>query len=637
MMVRRVMMCLWIGIIASALYSQKVVPKNFEKAKKYLKEQKYQKSIDECKDIIQKSPSYSPVYKLIAQAYYTTGDKDNAIQYLIQAIELDGGEDFENYNSVATIQREMGDYEGAVKYYDKYLQKLDSTSSKYQKAQEYLKTCETRAYLKAHPVDFHPIRLEGAVNSDESEYMPSFTLDGQEMVFTRRTGNDEDLYFALLDSSGLYSEVLPFESINSSSNEGMQSISADGRVIFFTICDNRKTFGSCDIFYTVRESKGYTKPKNLGLKINSDAWDAQPSIAADGKRLYFSSRRKGGFGGSDIYVSYLNNRQWSEPVNLGPEINTSDDEESPFIHADGTTLYFRSNGHQGMGDFDIFKASFNPLNKSWSEVQNIGYPINTEANDGAFAVSLDGSKAYYASDALSRNQEGRPNLDILYFDLPMSMRPKPATYVRLFVSDFEGNSLSKVQCDLIDIETDSLIYSGMTNAAGEMLFAIVPGSNYLLGFNKQGYSYRSEHIQLDTVLQFSSPFEMSIVLDKIPDLDKKESPPIVLNNIFFDSGSEVLKPESNSEINYLYQLLHENPNVKIRILGHTDNVGQPVDNQKLSSQRAESVKNALIVKGIMPDRIQALGLGESQPIASNATEEGRKQNRRTEFVLVGSL
>lgn len=481
---------------------------------------------------------------------------------------------------------------------------------------------------KAHPLEIELELLSPSINSPNSEYLPAFTADGETLIFTRRINRQEDFYLSQKTDS-TFSEAVPLNSLNTGNNEGAHCLSPDGNYLFFTGCHREDSQGGCDLYITTKKDGMWIEPINLGPTVNSQKWDAQPSLSPDGKRLYFASERNGGIGKSDIWYVNIENGKWSKPINAGPTINTTEDEASPFIHLDGQTLYFRSNGHVGMGDYDIFLSRW--TGNEWGEIKNLGYPINNSGSEGALSVSPNGEYAYYASDADS------DNLDIYRFGLPEELRPKAVSYFKALVLDSETEQPLNARIEVFNITTDKMFFSSTTNEEGTVLSSILLENDYLIHVSANGYNFYSENIP-KTMGTSSDPTTIIIKLEKlvVEEVLVKESEPVILKNIFFESGSSDLLETSSFEINKLVKLLTDTPEYQIRIMGHTDNVGSETDNQQLSLARAQAVKSALVSKGISSDRIVAKGMGESIPLTSNDTEEGRQQNRRTEFVLISN-
>ncbi len=413
-------------------------------------------------------------------------------------------------------------------------------------------------------------------------------------------------------------------SINTPQNEGAQNISQDGNWLVFTGCNRPDGFGSCDIYISYLTNDGWSEAINLGGKINSDQWDSQPCLSPDKRDLYFSSRRFGGYGGSDLYVSHLQaNGRWSEPENLGPEINTAGDESAPFIHADNQTLYFTSTGLPGYGEEDLFVVRKGDDGK-WGKPLNLGYPINTISHEGTLFIAADGKTAYYASD----RSEGKGGLDIYSFEMREDLRPAKTLWVKGKVFDQKTSAGLPSTVELIDLASKQIISRVQTDETGNYLITLPVGKDYAFNVARRGYLFYSDNYSLKEKAP-DSTYQKDIPLQPI-----EVNAAIVLRNIFFDFNKYDLKPESQVELDKVVQLLQENPTVKVQIEGHTDNVGSATDNQKLSENRAKSVVTYLNSKGIRLERLIAKGFGATKPIADNKTEEGRAQNRRTELKIV---
>ncbi|MBS1934293.1 MAG: OmpA family protein, partial [Bacteroidetes bacterium] len=358
--------------------------------------------------------------------------------------------------------------------------------------------------------------------------------------------------------------------------------------------------------------------------VNSEFWDAAPSLSPDKRDLYFTSNRAGGFGGNDIYVCHrLPNGRWSEPENLGPEINTVGDESTPFIHADNQSLYFTSNGRQGYGGDDLFVTRKDATGK-WSKPENLGYPINTIENEGSIVISADGKTAYYASD----RSDSRGGLDIYTFQLPDNVRPFRTLWIKGKVFDAKTNKGLPSAVELIDLATKQIISKVQTSETGNYFITLPVGKDYAFNVNRRGYLFFSENFPLSKK-EPDSTYNIDIPLQPI-----EANATVVLKNIFFDINKYEIKIESQVELDEVVQLMKDNPTVKIEISGHTDNVGKPSDNLKLSENRARAVVAYLTLKGIDAARLSFKGLGDTKPVADNRTEEGRAKNRRTELRVV---
>lgn len=525
-----------------------------------------------------------------------------------------------------------GKFTEALQKVEQYLQ-LPGLNERSMKAAQYRKSCFSFAvaFAQKHPsvyYEFRPHNLGDSINSAASEYFPSLTVDGKTMVFTRLVNNTNEDFFISEKINGTWTKAtkLPGD-LNTADNEGAQNISQDGRMLVFTGCNMEDGEGSCDIYFSYRNKNGeWGRRINAGPNINTEYWESQPCLSPDKKALYFTARDPSGFGGSDIYVSYLQpNGRWSKPFNLGAHINTKGDESSPFLHADNQTLYFTSNGHTGYGGTDLFVARRQP-DGSWGKPENLGYPINTIDDEGSLIVTADGTTAYYASN----RSEGKGGLDIYTFSMPAHAQPYKTLWVKGRVFDLKtGNGLPS----LVELTTTTEKYrlsEVQTDEEGQYLITLPVGKDYVFNVNRKGYLFYSGNFY------FSKNQPDSIFTLDIPLTPIEANATMVLKNILFETGKYNLEPVSTIELDKLVTLLNENPGLIIEIGGHTDNVGKPQDNLLLSENRAKAVREYLLQKGIAATRIRTKGYGATQPLSDNNTEEGRAQNRRTEIKIIAT-
>jgi outer membrane protein OmpA-like peptidoglycan-associated protein/tetratricopeptide (TPR) repeat protein len=499
------------------------------------------------------------------------------------------------------------------------------------KAGEFRKTTYRFAidYDKTHPEKnyvFKPQNLGDSINTADLEYFPSLTIDGKKMVFTKRIKGNEDFYESDLNNRK-WGKAYPLPgNINSSTfNEGAQNISQDGKWLIFTGCNFPEGLGSCDLYISYLTKNGWSEPANLGPNVNSEFWESTPSLSPDKKDLYFSSNVPGGFGGKDIWVCHRNeNGKWEEPLNLGAEINTPGDESTPFIHADNQTLYFNSTGHPGYSDKpDIFVTRKLPGGK-WSKPENLGYPINTIDDEGSMIVAADGKTAYYSSD----RSDTKGGLDIYTFELRQDLRPLKTLWVKGRVYDIKTKNGLPSSVELTDVNSRQLISKLQTDEDGNYLVTLPIGKEYAFNVTRKGYLFYSENYNISEG-STDSTFEADIALQPV-----EANAHIILKNVFFDTKKTELKPGSVTELDNVVKLMNENPNIKILISGYTDNVGKPADNLALSKGRAVAVVNYLLNKGVKNERLSFKGNGETNPVADNKTEQGRALNRRTELSIV---
>lgn len=608
--------------------------KKYDKAYECLMKKNDLKYLTKIQEIMDVYPDYIDGHKDLAMYYLKSDQKDKAYPHLMILADQDSKLNPRVGGELIDIYEERKEFDKAISTAKKLMadNKLreDSKARLYRRIEEF----EFRKNAYANPVPFSPEKIDSTINTSNSEYLPAFNADGSTMIYTTRntSGNNiqEDLYISTQQEDGSYTQGIVIEELQTEENEGAHTFSKDGTILIFTACDRRDSQGGCDLYISFLKANGWSEPRNLGPTINSRYWDSQPCLSADNKTLYFASKRPKGHGDNDIWMSQLKSiGGWGEPVNLGPVINTSGNEQSPYFHPDNTTLYFESDGHIGMGGGDLFVTR--KTTDGWSEPQNLGYPINNDLHQGALFVDVNGNNAYYASEDTSANIT---HLDIYKFELPDEVKPLANTYFKLSVIDAVTKKPVIALVELRNLNSGNVSVQ-RTNQNGSSMSTLVPG-NFAVTVNKEGYVFHSENINIIAPEGGDDlkPQSFSIELYPIVIEEVKKSEPIILENIFFESGSATLLESSNYEIDKLYQLLSKNENLKIEIIGHTDNVGSDSDNMRLSDSRAKAVYDVLIDKGIDASRLSHKGMGETKPIADNSTPEGQRTNRRTEFIII---
>lgn len=602
------------------------------KALNYLNQEKEDKCISTLLDITKQYPDYAPAFAALGQVYYSKEDYNNACLFYEKSIQIDKDYDLNSFYRLGIIKKQNKEYSKAKEYFNYYIQNQKKPKYRLRKeeSEKEVKNIDFILHALENPVEFQPKNIGKNINDSNYQYLPTLTMDNK-LYFTERKDNNEDFYSADVSSLNADNFSVSLKTklpppLNSEDNEGAASISPDGRFLYFAKCNASDGFGSCDIYVSERNGNAWSKPKNLGENVNSPAWDSQPSIASDGRTLFFVSNREGGFGKSDIYYSYLRkDGTWTKAKNLGEKINTSENEISPFIHPSNTTLYFSSDGHIGMGGQDIFYSKIE--NGKFTSPINIGYPINTDADETCFFVNSEGSIAFYASNAL---EENFGNTDIYFFDLYKQAQPTKVITLKgkILYDDFrKGN---QALLEIKNLKTNRIIASTTSDKTNDKYLLALPiGEEYAMNVTCNGYLFYSENFSLKEINDSISTIEEDITLQAI-----KEGQGVVLKNIFFETNSFELKQESNAELQTLLELMQRNPNIRIEISGHTDNVGKDDYNLTLSENRAKNVKLWLTNNGIDSQRIVAKGYGKTKPIADNTTEEGRQQNRRTEFKII---
>ncbi|MCF8277692.1 MAG: OmpA family protein [Flavobacteriales bacterium] len=621
-------------VLAQMEYStqSKKAIKYFEEALRFYNAKRSQEAIDILEKAIKADENFIEAHMVSGDCYADMGDLKSAISQYQKAVDINSDFFINSYKQLADAQFRTGDYASALSNYKAFMTKKRVNPKIKEVAERYMKNAEFGVVAKENVIPFEPINLGEAVNSDQYEYFPVLTADEQTLIFTRNerrsAGMDyqEDFYVSVKDGDHWSTALSVGPPINTDDNEGAQTITADGQQLFFIGCNRKGGMGSCDIYRSLRNGKDWGRPENLRSPVNSSKWETQPSISSDGKTLYFVSNREGGFGGSDIWVTHLApNNEWSVPRNLGDVINTPFAEETPFIHPDGRTLYFTSNGHVGMGEKDIYMTTLGD-DGNWSEPKNLGYPINTWNDEQGLFVAASGENAYFSSD----REGGFGKLDLYSFKLYEEARPTRVTYVKGKVTDKVTGKPLGAKFELIDLETSQVVVvSSSDNVNGKFLVTLPVDHDYALNVSKDDYLFYSEHFSLPKEQDISKPYRLDVPLQPIKFGEK-----VVLKNIFFETASYELLPESTVELDKLVAFMSNNPSIHIEIGGHTDDVGEASDNQLLSENRAKSVRAYLITNAISADRIQYKGYGEEQPVDTNETPEGRANNRRTEFKVL---
>lgn len=599
---------------------------SYNKALEKAQDGRYKDAIPLLQEAIQRDGKYIEAYLSLAGVYGQTRDHENSILTYEKAFELDRNYTAEYRLPYSINLAGLGQFQKAYDVITAYLENYNPgpntkkaaeyRKKTYQFALDFEKNNPDKAYV------FTPVNMGDAINSKESEYFPTIPIESDKIVYTRRLNNFNEDFFGSVKRGNTWSPSQPLPgNINTPQNEGAQTISQDANWLIYTGCNREGGYGGCDLYISYLTNEGWSEAINLGNKINTEHWDSQPSLSPDKRSLYFASRRPEGYGGSDIYVTNLGaNGKWSAAENLGAEINTAGDESSPFIHADNQTLYFTSNTLPGYGEEDLFLVR-KGANGKWGKPQNLGYPINTIHHEGTLFIAADAKTAYYSSD----RSDTRGGLDIYSFNLREDIRPNKTLWVKGKVFDQKTTTGLPSAVELIDLATKEIISKVQTDETGNYLITLPVGKDYAFNVNRKGYLFYSDNYSLKEKAS-DSVYKKDIPLQPI-----EIAAGVVLKNIFFDFNKFELKSQSQVELDRLVQLLNDNPTVKIRIEGHTDNIGKAPDNLKLSENRAKSVVTYLVSKGVTATRLSSKGFGATKPIAANEDESGRAQNRRTEM------
>ena len=462
------------------------------------------------------------------------------------------------------------------------------------------------------------------------------SADDSVLVFTSKRPNGynerdvytdefhEDIYIAYNSPDGWSNPKGISDNINSSSNDACVGLTPDGQKLF--IYRSTKTedgHASGDIYESNLEGKIWTSPIKLGTNINTGGWEPSAAIYLDRGMLYFVSDRPGGYGGTDIYGIELDEYgEWGEAKNLGPMINTEYDEDAPYIHVDGRTMYFSSKGHSSMGGFDVFHSTLDHGTGEWTPARNIGYPVSTADDDTYLVWSADGTKGYFSS----RRKDSYGGQDI--YEAVISHGDPNLAIVKGFIKDSLGDP---VEADIIisDNETNKVLEVFSSNKeTGKYVLALPHGKDYNITVESDEFVFYSDHLHVPykgAYFEVKKNIELNVV---------KPGAKTVLNNIFFDFNSANLRDESEIELQNIVRMMTNRKDVYIEIASHTDDVGKEKYNMKLSKKRSKSVVKYLRSTGVEKNRVVAVGYGESKPVASNVNEKGRQLNRRTEFEIL---
>lgn len=623
----------------------------------------YKEAIPAFQEVLKVEPQNAEANYKLGVSYLRTIHKIKAMPYIEKVYKVNPDLEPELRYNLAVSCHFNHEFDKALKYFKEYKAKANIKDLELHKnLDRKIYECENGIVYKSSPVKAKITNMGSVLNTKYSDFAPVISADESILVFTsRRPGSTgelldeklehyEDVYISYHKGGKWITPANIGRPVNTEYHDASIAISPDGQIIFLYKDDHNG-----DIFFSKFDGEKWSKPDDLGKNINTKYGETSVSMTADGRTLYFTSNRPGGVGGLDIYKSTKDKKgKWGEAVNLGKVINTEYEEESPFIHPDGKTLYFSSRGHEGMGDFDIFKSTLRP-DGAWTVPENLGYPINTADDDIYFVLSADNKHGYYSSE----REDGFGEKDLYMISMPEPeklavVESKEATLTKLNTKK-ELKKIAKVEAfnpvtilkgvvldamtkeplaaDLAVIDNlgNEVISELKTNAAtGGFLVVLTSGRNYGIRVNKETYLFHSENFDIPESQSYQEIYK-EVELKKVAIGSK-----IVLKNIFFDFDKSTLRSESTAELERLTQLLNDLPKLQIEISGHTDNKGSDEYNKKLSHDRAKAVVDYLITKGIKAERLKFAGYGFDRPIAPNDNDAGRQLNRRTEFEIIAN-
>ena len=577
---------------------------------------------------LDKDKKFAEAHYLLGLCHARTGNLIGAKSAFLDALEYFSEPKVPNqlYFELANTHFSLAEFDAAKMVAANFLAKEKSNEMAIDEMEKLLIDIDYTRENTDQTSDLNPEYPEGQINIFPMQYFPVLTADQKTIIYTRidQYGDEDLVYSTRENKNGPWGKPFSLsENINTNDNEGTCSISADGRTIVYTACNAPGGLGRCDLYISFKIGDDWSAPLNMGPQINSPAWESQPSLSADGRTIYFVSDRTDGYGGRDIWYSTRDNMgNWMPAENMGQHVNTKRDELSPFIDYSSTVLYFSSNGHPGYGGYDLFKTNF----LSENSPRNLGMPVNTRQDQLSFFITQDRTYAYYSIEPPGGRGRGSR---LAMFELPEAMRPDRSTnYVYGIVSDSLSNKALKANIELWDIERGKPIYRVQSDSiSGNYLMVLTQSEKYALYVNREGYMFKKVEFEQD-VLNLD-PIELDVKLKK-----PVKGSRITLNNIYFDFDSDKLLDESKVELEKVFELLHQNPNMRFEISGHTDNQGTVQYNLDLSERRAKAVYTHLIGKGVNPKNLQFKGYGDKYPISSNETAEGRAKNRRIVLIVL---
>jgi len=512
---------------------------------------------------------------------------------------------------------------------------------KYLQVEGWIPQCAYYDSLYSNPVPFEPTVVKG-ISSRDNEYLGIISPDNEVALYIRRhfvkRKNDltpkeiEEFTRSKRLADGEFDGGKPMpHPFNITENIGSATLTVDNKRMFLTICnDNANGYKNCDIFYSDWHYHGWDEPINVGSGINSkNSFEGQPTVTPDGKTLYFVSIREdeiGDIDNMDLYVSHLKeDGTWGDAKNLGTTINTKGNEKSPFIHEDSHTLYFSSDGHEGIGNFDIYYVRHDSTD-NWTKPKNIGFPINTEGGDVGFFVAVYGNTAYLSSN---EREDGVGGWDLFSFPLYKEARPEKVLFLKGKLKDENNKRITDATIEFKNMDTKEVTHVDVDSLTGDYVAVMNFSNDMVMTVKKKDAAFNSRYLSIkDSTLNAIKKVDVEVKKVKVGEAYK-------LHDIKYGTDRFNLDKESVNLMGEFALYLKTNAKIKVAIHGYTDNVGSPSDNMKLSNDRAKAVYDILVKAGISSKRMSYKGFGETKPLKSNSTAVGRSENRRTEFVITG--
>ncbi len=606
---------------------------------------------------------------MIGRCYLFTDNKFESIKYIQKAYELKPEVNFDIHLLLGMAYHQTNDFENAIEEYNMFLNNLPEKNLEYfqEKVNMLIRQCKYGRDLVLDPKRVVINNLGENINSVYDEYSIAITPDNSEMYFTSRRDFGESNKRSVIDDK-FFEDIYHSDYVGkewsratrldkkilkkkNKTHEAVIGLSADKTKLY--IYKGKEHNG--DIYACELKKSAWAKPKKI-KKFNSKFHEASMCSTSDGKTLFFiSDRKKETYGGTDIFYSVKGaNGKWSKPKNLGNTVNTLYDEAGLSLSANDSILYFSSQGHTSIGGYDVFQTRLTGPNQ-WSTPENLGYPVNTPDDDLFYVPMPDGKTSYYASNResgiggldiykliflgavkdnyipnISEPLAGLvPPIDNIYFKQPVLLAIDDRMVMKGYIRDSEDKKPIKGRLELIDHESSEVVGVTTSDTTGLYMVYIPKAKIYGIDINAAGYLMFLDNIDL-TAESSDKVIYRDFLMDRV-----EVGAKVILKNINFETGKATLLTDSYVTLNAVVKLIQTNPTIQLEISGHTDNVGSDKYNDKLSNDRAKSVVAYLVAQGITEAKLTYKGYGESQPVSSNATPEGRAENRRVEFKITG--
>lgn len=647
--------------VACSIVENKKANKLFEKAqdkKKYKKQER----IEILKSAIDEEPEFAAAYlqigmELVVNCKLNNTSFNSVVPFFRKAIEICPQIHASPYYYIGFDFYESAKHDSSIFWLQKFLEFHDEDENKFEKeyegqvnqAKQMIFFAKKDKELKSKRVPFNPVPVSG-ISTVNSEYLPYISPDEEFFLYTRtepdnridrvyQTDKEREIFtISTRKEGGTYDkgEPMPYP-FNQSSNEGGATLTIDNKYLYYAQSNNEGgTRMNTDIYYSCNIGDGWSTIKKLPNVNHPIYWDSQPTVSSDGNSIIFVSDRPGGYGKLDLYITIKDpvTKQWSVPKNLGPKINTSGSEKTPFLHSDSETLYYSSDGIYGYGGFDIYYTRKDEKGE-WKTPENIGFPINGEGDDAGFFVSTNGELGYFCSwDEGKVSGKGVGKYDIFQFDLYKEARPDAITFIKGEIKKETDEPLKNFKVELKNTRTNEKTLAVVDSLSGSFVAAVNLKKNnndkIAITATAEQHAFTSKLIEIKNDVTFKNPPKIDTM--ELKKTEKGKS--FILDNIYYQTGSDEIFPESIIILNEFASFLKDHPEMKVEIQGHTDNTGNAQENIQLSQKRADKVVQFLQEKGVDKNNLSAKGYGAEKPIANNNIADGRAKNRRTEFLVL---